>query len=227
MNAPVPSRWTRTGAWMVAMAASCPVSHAAQPSATTPPASCVTCHGPDGQGQPAAGIPRLAGQTAPYLERQLTAYAQGQRDHPVMSPIAKGLTPVQVNAMAVYFSRQKPRDDAAPPNRQRPRLPAAQAGSRGAMLASRGDERLQVQACANCHGPQGMGEGPLSPALAGQHANYLTAALKAWQSGTRRTDPSGQMPHIAQALSPQDIEAVAQHYAHLPAASLLPARGMP
>src|SRR5205085_2439114 len=76
-----------------------------------------------------------------------------------------------------------------------------------------GDNAKGVQACANCHGPGGMGTGELYPYLAGQHPNYLTATLGAWRDGTRNDDPSGQMPQIAKSLAPEDIAAVAAYYA--------------
>lgn len=41
---------------------------------------CATCHGPDLTG--AHGIPRLAGQNAGYLRRQLAAFGKGERVHP-------------------------------------------------------------------------------------------------------------------------------------------------
>jgi cytochrome c553 len=37
-------------------------------------APCLSCHGPDGAGNAAAGFPRLAGLNAAYLERQLHSY---------------------------------------------------------------------------------------------------------------------------------------------------------
>jgi cytochrome c553 len=94
---------------------------------------------------------------------------------------------------------------------------SAGASGRGAQLAQMGDESQGVQACANCHGPGGIGSGELYPYLAGQHANYLTAALNAWRDGTRANDPSGQMPLIAHGLAPQDVSALAAYYAAQPA----------
>ena len=87
---------------------------------------------------------------------------------------------------------------------------------RGATLANVGDDSKGVQACANCHGPGGVGSGELYPYLAGQHANYLTATLGAWRDGSRANDPSGQMPLIAQGLAQQDIAAIAAYYAAQP-----------
>ena len=74
---------------------------------TTPPANaaaCQACHGAAGEGQAAAGFPRLAGQGAAYLLRQLNAFASGQRESTVMTPIAKGLAPADRNALATHYA---------------------------------------------------------------------------------------------------------------------------
>jgi cytochrome c553 len=96
---------------------------------------------------------------------------------------------------------------------------AAAGGSapqRALTLASRGDDDRQIQACANCHGPGGTGVGEI-PYLAGLHAGYLQASLGEWKAGTRRTDPSSQMPRIAKQLTDADIKALASYYASQPA----------
>ena len=182
-------------------------------------AACASCHGSHGQGQAASGFPRIAGQSTAYLQRQLQAYAEGSRPHPVMTPIAKALSAPQAAAVAAHYARQG-FPGAPPPPRAAPAKPADAAGApelaRGRMLATRGDETLQVQACANCHGPAGAGQPPASPFLAAQHASYLQATLSAWRSGERRTDPSGQMPAIAQRLNEGDVAAVSAYYASLP-----------
>jgi hypothetical protein len=62
-----------------------------------------------------------------------------------------------------------------------------------------------------------MGNQPAYPYLAGQHANYLTAAMAAWKNGARKTDSSGQMTHIAQALADADVAALSAYFSAQPA----------
>lgn len=63
--------------------------------------ACATCHGADAHGN---GIfPRLAGQHAPYVVKQLHAIQEQTRKSPVMHGIIKNLTPEQMNAVAVYL----------------------------------------------------------------------------------------------------------------------------
>ena len=172
-------------------------------------ATCAGCHGANGEGNAASNFPRIAGQPKSYLARQLMNYANGSRKNPVMEPIAKGLTPQQIDAIAAYYAAQSP---------PAPRAAAqdgknAQALRRGEMLATVGDDKLGVQGCANCHGPGGAGEPPAYPYRGGQHAGYHSAALAEWRSGARNTDPSLQMNSIAKRLSDADIAALANYYA--------------
>jgi cytochrome c553 len=66
--------------------------------------SCAACHGTRGEGG-LTGAPRLAGLPQGYLARQLDAYADGARQHPVMTPIAKRLTPPEREALDAYYYR--------------------------------------------------------------------------------------------------------------------------
>ncbi|HUP08116.1 MAG TPA: c-type cytochrome [Caldimonas sp.] len=191
-------------------------------------AACASCHGASGEGNAAANFPRIAGQSIGYLQRQLDAYANGARTNPVMMPIAKALDDAQRRAVAAHYAAlpagtgNATAGNATKPTAT-PKATATTAASnassaRGRQLASVGDENERVQACANCHGPGGIGQAPDYPYLAGQLAGYLQAALAEWKSGTRNTDPSGQMPLIAQRLSDADARAMAAYYSALPAA---------
>ena len=165
---------------------------------------CAGCHGMRGEGRPAGGYPRLAGQPQAYLQRQLEAYADGRRASPVMAPLARRLAPEERARLAMHFASL----DAPHPSHAE-----AKDAARGHQLATLGDNALRVQACQNCHGPGGIGRAPFIPYLAGLHREYLHDDLLAWRSGARRTDPSGQMNLIARLLTEQDIAALAAHYA--------------
>jgi cytochrome c553 len=183
-----------------------PASQAQQPP--TAVQQCVACHGARGEGNAAAGFPRIAGQSQRYLVRQLESYSNGTRRNAIMEPIAKALSAQDKDAAAAYYAQL----DAPVPQRA---SNAPQPPERGNVLAIRGDNAIRVQACANCHGPGGVGEPPLYPYLAGLDANYLTAAINEWKNGTRTNDAGSQMATVAKALSPDDITAVAQYYASL------------
>jgi cytochrome c553 len=79
----------------------------------------------------------------------------------------------------------------------------------------RGGEPVNgVAACAACHGPAGAGNPTAKyPSIRGQHAAYVVAQLKAYRSGTRKTDqPQNQMMrNIAAKLSDVQIDALAAY----------------
>lgn len=66
--------------------------------------ACMACHGVNGRGNEPAAYPRLAGQWAAYVVRQLVAFAHDRRPSPhgIMNYIAKRLTPEQMKAVASY-----------------------------------------------------------------------------------------------------------------------------
>lgn len=168
-------------------------------------AQCATCHGARGEGNAAMGTPRIASQPQEYLLRQLDAYGNGSRPNAVMTPIAKALDANARQLAAAYYAGM-----TAPPSM----APASEADTeRGRSLATMGDGERRIQACINCHGPEGSGLPPVTPYLAGQHNVYLVTSLKTWKDGTRKTDPTGQMPAIASHLSETDMQAVARYFA--------------
>lgn len=171
--------------------------------------TCAACHGERGEGKAAAGFPRIAGQSQHYILKQLDDYAAGRRSDPVMEPIAKGLPPEARVEVAGYFARMD-----APPGHGGSAFTQSWM-ERGERLATRGDMGGRVQACANCHGPAGVGQPPTLPYLAGLDAGYIRVTLHAWRDGRRRNDTGQQMASIAKALQPDDIAAVARYYAAL------------
>jgi cytochrome c553 len=67
---------------------------------------CAACHGPDGN-SPSPAFPILAGQHAGYLVHALTAYQTGERENPLMQPMAAPLSQQDKEDLAAYFASQK------------------------------------------------------------------------------------------------------------------------
>jgi cytochrome c553 len=161
---------------------------------------CAGCHNADGNST-IPGNPRLAGLDASYLVKQLTDLARpagdkAGRENPVMGSFAGMLSASDRANVAAWFSHQKPASLAA------------HADTEGQRLWRAGDPEHGVPACAACHGLTGEGLPPLSPRLAGQHADYLEAQLRAFREGTRRN--SVWMAQIATRLSDRQIKAIAR-----------------
>jgi cytochrome c553 len=176
-------------------------------ASTTPP--CEACHGAHGEGMAAAHVPRLAGQSADYLQKQLDDYAEGTRDNPIMKNFAKALNAQQRAKFALRYAAMPAAYLAQTPP------PNAVYWARGHQLAHQGDEVKRVQACDGCHGPDGSGVAHAAPYLAGQSAEYLASALKAFREGTRKNDAGEQMRSVAERLDDADVAAVAGYFASL------------
>jgi YVTN family beta-propeller protein len=72
---------------------------------------CTACHGLTGMSPTsarAAAWPNLAGQRYAYLVEQLQAFQRDARENPLMSPMARRLSAVDVRNLAAYFSVQTP-----------------------------------------------------------------------------------------------------------------------
>jgi len=176
--------------------------------------ACVTCHGAKGEGNAAAGFPRLAGLAAAYLAGQLENLADGKRQNPVMGPIAKQLTPAERKAVAAYYGSL-----GAAPGLASGGGEALKRSDNGAWLALRGRWDDNLPACVQCHGASGAGVGSAFPALAGQSSAYIAAQMHAFKNGTRPGGPLNLMKVVASKLSDTDMSAVADHFGHAGAAS--------
>jgi cytochrome c553 len=171
-------------------------------AAGAPP--CAQCHAFNGVSDASGAFPRLAGQSAYYLAKQLRDFASGARASAIMSPIAKALSPDDVADVAAYFGSVNA-----------PFLPLkagdAALVKHGQELAKVGSSERRIQNCDNCHGPEGAGEPPAIPYLAGQYAHYIAFTLQMWQQGFRKNSLN-TMGVIAQKLDDREIAAVAAYY---------------
>jgi cytochrome c553 len=140
-----------------------------------------------------------------YMVKQLVDYSTDARINPVMGPIAKALNPTEREKVSEYYSGL-----TVPTLKPKQKVSTAIV-KRGEKLAEIGDQKMQLQACSNCHGPGGVGVAPLIPGLASQHASYLEAQLRDWKSGQRKNSPN-QMVQIAQRLDDASIKALTAYF---------------
>ncbi len=175
-------------------------------------AICAACHGADGNSA-VPNWPKIAGQHAPYLERQLGLIKSGARPVPEMVGIVAGLSDQDLANVAAYYSTQTIKaglaDDAT--------------RAIGERLYRSGNSATDVPACMACHGPAGEGN-PLAryPALAGQHSVYTEKMLNGFRSGTTwgEDDESSKiMADVSFRLTDKEIKAVAAYIQGLHAVS--------
>lgn len=172
-------------------------------------APCISCHGEQGQGNADMGHPYLAGLPGSYIERQLQAFKSGQRNNPIMQPIAATLEEADIQALAAYFSPlQTPAEPLSKPG-------AAEQQKLGEDIARNGRWINGVPACFQCHGDTGQGVGNNFPPLRGQPAEYLLQQLNAWAKGSRSGDPIGLMKSVVNGLTDGERSAVAYYLASL------------
>lgn len=169
-------------------------------------AACATCHGARGEGS--AAFPPLAGNGAAYLIAQLQAFADGSRAQAIMGPIAKGLSAQQRADVVAFYVGQ-------PLVQRAVTVPPVDPADAGAWLVQRGRWADGIPACAQCHGPAGLGVGEHFPAIAGLSATYMQQQVAAWQTQKRPPGPLQLMATVAQKLTTEDISAVAAYYARL------------
>ena len=170
----------------------------------TKAAVCAACHGVDGNSI-VPNWPKIAGQHASYLERQLALIKGGDRSVPEMSGIVISLSDQDMADIAAYYSSQTTSagltDEALRAN--------------GELLYRGGNAETDIPACMSCHGPAGEGN-PLAgyPSLAGQHAVYSEKMLTGFRAGTTwgADDSSSQiMADVAKRLTDAEIKAVASY----------------
>ena len=84
--------------------------------------------------------------------------------------------------------------------------------STGAIAADAAAGKAKSGVCAACHGADGNSMVPMYPKLAGQHAPYLEAALKAYRDGLRSGGNAAIMAPMAKSLSDADIADLAAYF---------------
>ena len=168
-------------------------------------ASCVACHGSQGEGNAALKAPAIGGQYAAYLERQLRNFRSGSRGtHESDAPGA------QMRAIAASLA-----DDMTAA-----RIAAYVSGLPQAVGAApaRGDlhngNNLYQGKCGACHGTSAEGNPALkAPRLTGLDAGYLKRQFAHFRDGVRGTDqqdlPGRQMALMAKTLpTERDLDDV-------------------
>jgi cytochrome c553 len=164
---------------------------------------CFICHGADGESSSPV-FPRLAGQHAHYVARQLADYKTGRRKSDTMRPMVDDLTPADFAALGRYFESRTPHAHAPDD---------AELAQVGRFIFQRGNPWAGIPACASCHGANGHGTDTL-PRLAGQHAMYLETQLKKFNS-RERTNDNAVMHSIASKLTELEAKAVSAYIAGL------------
>lgn len=171
-------------------------------------ANCIGCHGIEGYQASFPEIhrvPKIAGQNAKYLAAALAAYKKGDRKHPTMHGNANSLSEQDMADIAAYYEGLGKGGSTAPAQPITP-SPAVAA-------------LLQKGNCTSCHGANlSTPIDPSYPKLAGQYADYLYVALKAYQ--TEHNPQIGRSHAImsaqAKPFSHAELKTLADYIGSLP-----------
>jgi cytochrome c553 len=171
-------------------------------------AMCVGCHNIPGYQSSfpeVYKVPMLGGQNAKYIASALAAYKKGERKHPTMRGIAGSLSEQDIADVAAYYEQQV--KASAPEQAEAPQDDVKKLLDKGG--------------CIGCHGAnfsKPSAAAPDAPKLAGQHADYLYAALKAYQTDKNpqvgRSNPI--MVGMVKQYSHAELKAIAQYINSLP-----------
>ncbi|HYD76206.1 c-type cytochrome [Ramlibacter sp.] len=159
-------------------------------------ASCAACHGAKGEGNMALNAPRLGGQPAWYLERQLHLFRAGARGTHEKDTFGKMMAP-----MAATLPDEKALADVSAYIASLPDTPAAPT-----MKGDIEKGRRYYATCAACHGADGRGiAATQAPRLQGMSDWYLARQLQHFRDGVRGGHPQdihgAQMGLVAGMLS--------------------------
>jgi cytochrome c553 len=162
---------------------------------------CAKCHGDAGVSDDPDDV-NIAGLRNSYIYKQLKDYQDRNRDDKDMYKKTRDLDDQQMADLAVWYASLEPAQPAVDRNID----PAV------LRLVFHGDPTRMLKACASCHGRDGRGGQFDHPALAGQYPDYLVYTLTEFREDDRTNDIYSRMLHIAQALTEEEIEALAGYY---------------
>ena len=161
--------------------------------------ACAGCHGAQGESTSEV-FPRLAGQHAEYVAKQLAAFKSGQRKSTAMAEMVSKLTPDEMLALGKYYEKMSlPREEAKEP----------QLAAMGHYIYHNGNKFSGVPACVSCHGVNAQGAANL-PRLAGQFSGYVHTQLKSFNKRDRTND-NAVMHVVAEKMTELEMAAVAEY----------------
>jgi cytochrome c553 len=163
---------------------------------------CQGCHRVGALGRADGSYPRLAGQHATVLIKQIADVRSGRRSNLKMLPFAdhQAISVQDIADIAAYLATLP--------------VPPDNGQGRGNELG-RG-ERLYVMDCATCHGPRGEGHPQrFYPRLSGQHFRYLSRENILIRDGARK-NANPEMVKAISKYSDEDIASVSDYISRLP-----------
>jgi cytochrome c553 len=172
-------------------------------------AMCIGCHGIPGYQASFPEIhkvPKISGQNAKYIVSALNAYKKGERNQASMRGIAETLSDQDMADIAAYYSTHGVIAGAVLADKPN-KTPSAAV-----------DALLKKGGCVACHGENfAKPIDPAYPKIAGQHADYLYVALKAYKTEKNPNvgRSNGVMAGMAKQFSNSELKEISKYVGSL------------
>lgn len=164
---------------------------------------CRGCHKADAAGVTDGTYPRLTGQHASVVIKQVTEVRAGVRINPKMEPFSAdhAVSPQEIADIAVFLAAtESPREN----------------GKGEGDFVAKGKKLYEEGKCMKCHGRSGEGNADKAyPVIAAQHYGYLKREMEYIQKGIRGNSHP-DMVRAIKGYKHEDIEAMADYLSRLP-----------
>ncbi|TNG00424.1 MAG: cytochrome c4 [Gammaproteobacteria bacterium] len=164
---------------------------------------CTKCHSENGIAEDPED-PNIAGQSANYMFKQMMDYKNNKRDNKAMRKRVRKLDAQTMAHISAWYASLP-----APP---------AMGKTSAAMekLVFKGDPTRMLKPCATCHGRKGEGGKYDSARLTGMSRDYFVTTMTEFKEGDRENDIYSRMRTVAEVLTEEEIEALADYYSAEP-----------
>ena len=163
---------------------------------------CQGCHRKDGSGRTSGAYPRLSGQHATVLIKQVADIRAGRRLNPKMAPFIEdhALSPRDIADIAAFLQS----------------LPISPENGKGPGTGLAAGKQIYDRDCAKCHGDKGEGNAEkFYPMVAAQHYRYLLREMQFIRDGDRHNS-NPEMVTVIKPYATGDLESLADYLAQLP-----------
>lgn len=170
-------------------------------------ARCGSCHGRDGISNDPF-YTNIAGMMPSYIYKQLRDYQDEKRgleteEGPDMIEAVQDLSHQDMADLAAYYGAMAP-PAPGPKKTMSPEL---------FQLVYKGDPERLLKSCASCHGRNGDGGMFDSPRINSQYKEFFITSMNEFKNGQRHNDVYSRMRVVAEVLTDEEIEMLAEYYA--------------
>lgn len=164
-------------------------------------ATCEGCHRKNASGRSDGSIPRLTGQHASVIVKQVLDIRAGRRSNPSMLPYVMdpAFTMTHLVDISAYLQA----------------LPFEGSIGKGPGTDLARGKELYERDCAACHGASGQGDAAkFYPMVSAQHYRYLLREVIAIRDGSRGNS-NAEMVKVVKPYTPAEIEAVSDYMSQM------------